>query len=60
MGEFKTLLARLMPGVQVPLVMSQCYSGAFAELMFDGETGEPSGDVCGFFSTRPDRKAYGC
>jgi thiol-disulfide isomerase/thioredoxin len=57
--EFKALLARLPPGVRVVMIMSQCYSGAFARVS-DGGTSEPSGDVCGFFSTGADQKAYGC
>jgi hypothetical protein len=58
--EFQALLARLSPGVRIVALMSQCYSGAFAELMFDRASAEPSGDVCGFFSTTAAGKAYGC
>jgi thiol-disulfide isomerase/thioredoxin len=58
--EFRSLLDRLAPGVRVVTVMSQCYSGAFAELMFDGEGAEPSGNTCGFFSTSGADRAYGC
>jgi thiol-disulfide isomerase/thioredoxin len=58
--ELQALLARLSPGVQVVMVMSQCYSGAFASVMDDGGSAEPTGDVCGFFSTTADQKAYGC
>jgi thiol-disulfide isomerase/thioredoxin len=58
--DFKALLTRLPAGVQVVTVMSQCYSGAFATAMYDRSSSEPSGDVCGFFSTTADRKAYGC
>ncbi|HEY3119084.1 MAG TPA: redoxin domain-containing protein, partial [Vicinamibacteria bacterium] len=58
--DFKALLARLPPGVQVVMIMSQCYSGGFAGAMYDGGGPEPSGDVCGFFSTAGDQKAYGC
>lgn len=58
--ELKTLLARLPPGVQVVMLMSQCYSGAFATAIDDAGVSEPSGDVCGFFSTTAEEKAYGC
>ena len=52
--EFKGLLALLQPGVRVVMVMSQCYSGAFANAMYDGGSSGPSGQVCGFFSTTRD------
>ncbi len=58
--ELKALLARLPAGVQVVMVMSQCYSGAFANVISDGGPSEPSGNVCGFFSTTGQQKAYGC
>jgi thiol-disulfide isomerase/thioredoxin len=58
--EFKALLARLPAGVQVVMVMSQCYSGAFANVISDAGTSEPAGNVCGFFSTTGQQKAYGC
>jgi thiol-disulfide isomerase/thioredoxin len=57
--ELRELLGRLAPGVQVVMVMSQCYSGAFAAAMA-GEASEPTGDVCGFFSTTAQQMAYGC
>lgn len=49
--------------VPVVLVMAQCFSGAFADVLFRG--GEPDGplaerEVAGFFSTRKDREAAGC
>ncbi|MFT4977208.1 MAG: hypothetical protein ACI8S6_003113 [Myxococcota bacterium] len=55
---FGQWLAALEPGVRTVMVMSQCYSGAFAELAW--ADGPPSGDVCGFFSVPADRPAYGC
>jgi thiol-disulfide isomerase/thioredoxin len=58
--EFRSLLDHLSPQVQVVTVMSQCYSGAFAELMDDHGAGEPSGNTCGFFATSPDERAFGC
>ena len=59
-ADFKALLARLPRGVRVVMIMSQCYSGAFAEAMYANGASEPGGDVCGFFSTTGRRKAYGC
>jgi thiol-disulfide isomerase/thioredoxin len=59
--ELKELVAKLPAGVRVVTLMSQCFSGAFANLMSVGATdGRPSGNVCGYFSSTPDRPAYGC
>jgi len=58
--DFRALLAHLKPGVRVVNVMSQCYSGAFADAMTPLNAQLPSGDVCGFYSTPRDRPAYGC
>jgi thiol-disulfide isomerase/thioredoxin len=58
--EYRALLAHLRPGVRVVSIMSQCYSGAFADAMAPLHGALPSGDVCGFHSTTRGRKAYGC
>ena len=58
--EFRALLLYLKPGVRVVNVMSQCYSGAFADAMTPLNSPVPSGDTCGFYSTPRDRPAYGC
>ncbi len=58
--EFRALLGHLRPGVQVVSVMSQCYSGAFAEAMAPFNDPTPTGEVCGFYSTSASRPAYGC
>ncbi len=59
--ELRLLLDRLSSRVQVVTVMSQCYSGAFADLMYDhGAGAPPSGNTCGFFATSGEDKAYGC
>jgi thiol-disulfide isomerase/thioredoxin len=58
--ELKALLALLPDGMRTVMVMSQCYSGTFASAMFDDGPSEPSGGVCGFFSTARDLPAYGC
>ena len=55
------MLATLDPGVRVVALMSQCYSGGFAELANARSTGElPDGSTCGYFSSTADRPAYGC
>ena len=59
--ELREFFARLDPRVRIVVLMSQCYSGAFANLMYTGTTaGQPAGNVCGFFSSTADRQAYGC
>jgi thiol-disulfide isomerase/thioredoxin len=60
-GELGALLAPLPPGARVVMVMSQCFSGAFAELALAGARGaRPAGSVCGYFATTADRMSYGC
>jgi hypothetical protein len=55
------LLARLPSSVRVVSLMSQCYSGGFAYLHEARERRSlPSGRTCGYFSSTPDRPAYGC
>jgi len=58
--QLKEMLAQLPAGMRTVMVMSQCYSGSFANAMFDVADGEPSGGVCGFFSVPKDLQAYGC
>ena len=59
--ELRGLLAHIDPGVRVVMLMSQCYSGGFANAIFpDGVETAPAGNVCGYFSAPPDRKAHGC
>lgn len=59
--ELGGLLAMLDPGVRVVTVMSQCFSGGFANLP-RARTGSdvPDGNTCGYFSSTADRPAYGC
>jgi thiol-disulfide isomerase/thioredoxin len=60
-SELRRLIARLDPDVRVVQLMSQCYSGSFAELMYrQPDDPLPSGKVCGFFSSTAERPAYGC
>ncbi len=59
--ELEGLVALLDPGVRVVTLMSQCFSGSFANLMYARAVdGVPRGNVCGFFSSTADRRAYGC
>lgn len=61
--ELVKKLGRLPKNVQVVLVMVQCYSGGFANTIF--ENGDPKKEIldrniCGFFSTVHTRQAAGC
>jgi hypothetical protein len=57
--ELGDLLGRLAPGVRVVALMSQCYSGAFANLVsLHARDGLPTGATCGYFSSTPDRPAF--
>jgi hypothetical protein len=63
MTEFARLLDGLDPGVDVVMVMVQCYTGGFSHLMYRG--GDPSNGLSpqkrvGFFATVHDRPAAGC
>ena len=59
--ELRQLLAQLHSQVRVVMVMSQCYSGAFAHLATPTRAGAlPTGNVCGYFASTADRPAYGC
>lgn len=59
--ELRQLFALLDPHVRVVMLMSQCYTGAFANEIFKnpGDT-LPEGNVCGYFASTADRPAYGC
>jgi len=61
--DLAAMLDRVNPEVDVVMVMVQCYSGGFANLIFEG--GDPSNSLspqrrCGFFATTHDRVAAGC
>ncbi|MGE0820599.1 MAG: PDZ domain-containing protein [Candidatus Binatia bacterium] len=59
--ELRELFAHLPAGTRVVALMSQCYSGSFAHLMYAGTLEDlPTGNVCGVFSATADRQAYGC
>jgi hypothetical protein len=61
--DLSTEIARLSPKTPVVLVMAQCFSGAFANLLY--YEGKPGGklvpqNLVGFFSAQKDREASGC
>jgi thiol-disulfide isomerase/thioredoxin len=59
--ELGGLLETLPRGVRVVTVMSQCFSGGFAELALQPGPGASGlGATCGYFSTTADRMASGC
>jgi thiol-disulfide isomerase/thioredoxin len=60
-SELRELLGLLDPNVRVVMLMSQCYSGSFANAIYAAppESGL-RGNVCGYFSATADRKAHGC
>ncbi|EYF08531.1 hypothetical protein [Chondromyces apiculatus] len=56
-------IEQLPPSTPVVLVMAQCFSGAFANVLFEG--GDPEADpvdrdLVGFFAATRDRPASGC
>ena len=56
-------LDKLPTSLPVVLVMVQCYSGGFANTIFQhakNKDGVTPADRCGFFATVPDRVAAGC
>ncbi len=58
--ELREMVATLDPGVRVVMLMSQCFSGSFASVIHPDADATPVGNVCGYFSTTADRRAYGC
>lgn len=61
--QLATKIAELPPSAPVVVVMAQCYSGSFANLLFEG--GRPDAplverDIVGFFAATNDRPASGC
>ncbi len=64
--DFTRMLDRLSPKVQVVLVMVQCHSGGFADVIFnDAQSASAASALspanrCGFFATVPERSAAGC
>ena len=63
MRELAAHLDKLPEGVQVVMVMVQCYAGGFANTLFKGgdpKQGATEADRCGFFATVHNRPAAGC
>ncbi len=59
--DLARLLGRLPDGVRTVMLMSQCYSGSFANVIHRVRpNGEIDGSVCGYFSVTAERFAYGC
>jgi hypothetical protein len=63
MREFDQQLDKLDPAVDVTLIMVQCHSGGFANVLY--KNGDPARGFspairCGFFSTTAPRLASGC
>jgi hypothetical protein len=59
--ELREFCELLDPDVRVVTLMSQCFSGSFAQLMHaHAEDGLPQGNVCGYFASTAARPAYGC
>lgn len=61
--QFTTALDQLPASTPVVTMMSQCYSGSFANLIYEG--GNPQNPVtlrtrCGFFATVKTRTSVGC
>lgn len=63
MKDFVAQLDKVPTEVPVVLVMVQCYSGGFADIIFNGgdrKKGVSSANRCGFYATVHDRPAAGC
>lgn len=63
MKEFVSQLDKVSPQVPVVMIMVQCYSGGFANVIFNqGNSGRGASEAnrCGFFATVHDRVAAGC
>lgn len=61
--DLSVALSSFPPSASIALVMVQCYSGAFGNVLFDD--GNPSGApieqrIAGFFAAEPQRVAAGC
>lgn len=61
--QFSTMLDRLPADTSVVTMMSQCFSGSFANFIYEG--GDPERPValqtrCGFFATVKTRPSVGC
>ncbi len=60
-SELREMLSQLNPGVRVVMLMSQCFSGSFANALFQPGAGlDTTGTSCGYFASTAERPAYGC
>jgi len=62
-SKLADLIATLPEGVSVVTIMVQCYSGGFANLIFenaDPKKDQTTRNICGFYATVHDRVAAGC
>lgn len=57
--SLRRMMEKLGSRTRVVSVMSQCYSGGFANLLYRPNW-QVHGNRCGFFSTVANREAYGC
>lgn len=61
--EFHTWLTKVDPQVPIVVVMVQCYSGGFSDMIYADAEAKPTPidrPWCGFYATVPDRVAAGC
>jgi thiol-disulfide isomerase/thioredoxin len=59
--DLRELIDQLHPSVRVVALMSQCFSGSFAHLIFKpAGDGSPRANFGGFYSSTAGRPAYGC
>ena len=62
-NQLRKVFQTIPNNVPITLVMVQCFSGAFADLLFDGSGANKtviSRDFAGFFASLPDHVAAGC
>ena len=60
-ADLRELINMLQPTVSIVTLMSQCFSGSFANLIYAKAGDElPRANLGGFFSSTADRPAYGC
>jgi hypothetical protein len=63
MKDFVVQLDKVPTEIPVVVVMVQCYSGGFADIIFKGgdrKKGMATANRCGFYATVHDRPAAGC
>ena len=62
-SDLNNLFNKVSPGVKIVFFFPQCFSGAFADLMYENpakRAGLNKQNRCGFLSQRYDRPAEGC